>query len=138
MAEKKRNPWSLQVKIEIFNRKEAHPDESWTVISNFFTEKWDKKINRSMAFKSFRQIKDQKEKGAEFKPAESHRSRIVSVKKMKFEQDLFDYINHGLLRSPMTFETVRILARYSTAQNEKKRKQPPITNFFVKKQTNKQ
>ena len=58
----------MQEKIEIFYRKEAHSDESWTVISNFLTEKWDTKINRSMTFKSYCQIKDKKEKGAEFKP----------------------------------------------------------------------
>ena len=62
MADKKRVAMTLQEKSLIFQRREEHPEESWSVIANFFSVKWGRKLNRSMAFKCHKQIKDQKEK----------------------------------------------------------------------------
>ena len=48
MADKKRVPMTLQEKTLIYQRREEHPEKSWTVISNLFSEKLGRKISRSM------------------------------------------------------------------------------------------
>ena len=58
MADKKRVPLTLEEKTMIFQRKEEHPNETWEGIANLFTEKWGRKINKSMAFKCHKQIKE--------------------------------------------------------------------------------
>ena len=57
MADKKRVPLTLEEKTMIFQRKEEHPNETWEGIANLFTEKWGRKINKSMAFKCHKKRK---------------------------------------------------------------------------------
>ena len=50
MAKKKRVTFTIeQKKKQIFERSEQHPEESFATVVNFFTEKWGRKIDRSMA-----------------------------------------------------------------------------------------
>ena len=56
-----RTKLSVEDKMAMFAYKEEHPDASFTTIANIFTEKLNKKIDRTMVFKSYRMIKKQKE-----------------------------------------------------------------------------
>ena len=42
-AEKKRVTFTIEQKKQIFERSEQHPEESFTMIASFFTEKWGEK-----------------------------------------------------------------------------------------------
>ena len=41
MAEKKGVTFTIEQKKQIFERREQCPEESFTTIANFFTEKWE-------------------------------------------------------------------------------------------------
>ena len=61
MCDKKsRTKLSVEDKMAMFAYKEEHPDASFTTIANIFTEKLNKKIDRTMVFKSYRMIKSHK------------------------------------------------------------------------------
>ena len=110
MAEKKRVPFTIEQKIQIFERREQRPEESFATIAKFFTEKWGRKIDRCMVRKCHKQFKDQEKKGAEFNAADMTRSRVVPAIVRKFETELYRTINDRLVQSPMNFETVKVLA----------------------------
>ena len=60
MCDKKsRTKLSIEDKMAMFAYKEEHPDASFTTIAEIFTEKLNKKIDRTMVFKSYRMIKPQ-------------------------------------------------------------------------------
>lgn len=98
---------TLQEKTLIYQRREEHPEESWTVISNLFSEKLGRKISRSMAYKCHKQLKDRMESGTELNAVSMTRARLVPAIIMKFEAELYRNINSRLLTSPMSFDTVR-------------------------------
>ena len=56
MTEKKRDTFTIEQKKQIFERREQRPEESFTKIVNFFTEKWGRKIDRSMARRWHKQL----------------------------------------------------------------------------------
>ena len=56
-----------------------------------------------------KQLKDQEKKGDKFNAANMTRSRLVPVIVRKFETELYRKINDRLVKSPMNFETVKIL-----------------------------
>ena len=105
MADKKRVAITLQEKTLIFERREEHPEESWSVIANLFSVKWGRKITKSMVYKCHKHIKDQKESGRELNVANMTRSRLVPAIIMKFEAELYQKINDSLLTNPMNFDT---------------------------------
>ena len=107
MADKKRVAITLQEKTLIFERREEHPEESWSVIANFFSVKWGRKLTKSMVYKCHKHIKDQKESGRELNVANMTRSRLVPAIIMKFEAELYQKINDRLLTNPMSFDTVK-------------------------------
>jgi len=109
MAEKKRVTFSIEQKKQIFERREQCPEESFTTIANFFTEKWGIKIDRTVARRWHKLFKDQEKKGAEVNAADIVRSRLVPAIVRKFETELYQQINDRLVKSPMNFETVQIL-----------------------------
>ena len=63
MAEKKRVTFTIQQTKQIFEQREQRPGESFTTIANFFTEKLRRKIDRCMAHKWQKLLKDQEKKG---------------------------------------------------------------------------
>ena len=165
---------NIEQKKQIFERREQAPEESFTTIANFFTAKWGIKIDRSMACRWHKLFKDHK-KGTEVNAADMVRSRLVPAIVRKFETELYQQINDHLVKSPMNFETVKILglrlqrtddlitedteeliilgeiksgetgAVFATpndifcqnvVKNNKKRKQPEITDFYAKKHIN--
>ena len=107
MADKKRVAITLQEKTLIFQRREEHPEESWSVIANLFSVKWGRKLTKSMVYKCHKHIKDQKESGRELNVANMTRSRLVPAIIMKFEAELYQKINDRLLTNPMSFDTVK-------------------------------
>ena len=107
MADKKRVAITLQEKTLIFERREEHPEESWSVIANLFSVKWGRKLTKSMVYKCHKHIKDQKESGRELNAANMTRSRLVPAIIMKFEAELYQKINDSLLTNPMNFDTVK-------------------------------
>ena len=54
---KTRNCLTLQEKILIYAYKEDHPQASYETIASYFTELWNKKIDKSMAFRYYKTIK---------------------------------------------------------------------------------
>ena len=62
MAEKKRVSLTIEQKKQIFERKEQHSEESFATIANFFTENWGRKIDRCMARKWHKLLKDQEKR----------------------------------------------------------------------------
>ena len=106
MADKKRVAITLQEKKLIFERREEHPEESWSVIANLFSVKWGRKLTKSMVYKCHKHIKDQKESVRELNAASMTRSRQVPAIIMKFEAELYQKINDSLLTNPMNFDTV--------------------------------
>ena len=62
-----------------------------------------------MAHKWHKQLKDQEKKGDEFNAADMTRSRLVPAIVRKFETEIYRKINDRLVKSPMNFETVKIL-----------------------------
>ena len=53
MSEKKtRNMLSLGDKLAMFNFKLEHPESSFATIANIFSERFGKKINKTMVFKN--------------------------------------------------------------------------------------
>ena len=107
MADKKRVAITLQEKTLIFQRREEHPEESWSVIANLFSVKWGRKLTKSMVYKCHKHIKGQKESGRELNVANMTRSRLVPAIIMKFEAELYQKINDRLLTNPMSFDTVK-------------------------------
>ena len=107
MADKKRVAITLQEKTLIFQRREEHLEESWSVIANLFSVKWGRKLTKSMVYKRHKHIKDQKESGRELNVANMIRSRLVPAIIMKFEAELYQKINDRLLTNPMSFDTVK-------------------------------
>ena len=63
-----------------------------------------------MVFKNYRMIKRQKEQDLEFNQAAMMRSRLCPTIQIKFEKLLYDAINDRLMRDPLTYDTVKILA----------------------------
>ena len=62
MAEKKRVTFTIEQKKQIFERREQCPEESFTTIANFFTEKWGIKIDRTMARRWLNYLKTKKKR----------------------------------------------------------------------------
>ena len=61
MCDKKsRTKLSVEDKMAMFAYKEEHPNASFTKIAEIFTEKLNKKINRTMALKNYNKIKKKK------------------------------------------------------------------------------
>ena len=57
MSDKRsRTKLSVEDKMAMFAYKDEHPDASFATIANTFTEKLNKKIDRTMVFKSYRMI----------------------------------------------------------------------------------
>ena len=77
MAEKKRVTFTI----------EQCPEESFTTIANFFTEKWGRKIDRCMARKWHKLLKDQEKNGDECNVTEMTRSRVVPAIVRKFKTE---------------------------------------------------
>ena len=99
---------NIEQKKQIFERREQAPEESFTTIANYFTAKWGIKIDRSMACRWHKLFKDHK-KGTEVNAADIVWSRLVPAIVRKFEIELYQQIYDHLVKSPMNFETVKIL-----------------------------
>ena len=83
---------------------------SLSTIAQIFSEKWDKKIAKSTTIRSYYLIKDQKAAGLEIAAPEKKLLRLRPMKQLLFEKELFSIINKGLLKRPITFEMVQVLA----------------------------
>ena len=78
MCDKKsRTKLSLEDKMAMFAYKEEHPDASFTTIANIFTEKLNKKIDRTMVFKSYHMIKPQVQE------KENNQRKLISLQRKK-------------------------------------------------------
>ena len=60
MAEKKRVTFTIEQKKQIFERRKQRPEESFTTIVNFFTEKLGIKIDRTMVCRWLNYLKTTK------------------------------------------------------------------------------
>ena len=61
---------SVEEKLATFNYKQNRPDETFENIGKIFTERWNKRICKKLAFSSYHLIKTHRENGLEINSAE--------------------------------------------------------------------
>jgi signal recognition particle GTPase len=108
---RKRNHYSIEEKLQIYDFKQKNPKESFDKIAKIFQETWGKPMTKQHVHQIYTKIVNEKKYNVEFGRSDMNRRRLHSPFVRQFENDLYDSINKKLLKSHMTFETVEILAK---------------------------